>query len=91
MKNDYSIYLFSKIPIAGRIKSEYLTGTFTANGNIYTSEYFGHFASYVMQQDVLIQTLTVYETLKFAADLKLDSSEEEKKAKISFLAKKLKL
>lgn len=35
-----------------------------------------------MQQDILIQTLTVRETLQFAADLKLDVSEAEKKQKI---------
>ncbi len=35
---------------------------------------FGNFGNYVMQNDVLIQTLTVRETLKFAADLKLNIS-----------------
>lgn len=44
-----------------------------------------------MQQDVLIQTLTVRETLDFAASLKLDLSEEEKKRKIKWLARKFKL
>ena len=44
-----------------------------------------------MQTDVLMQTLTVRETLEFAANLKLNLSEEEKQERISLLCKKLKL
>jgi ABC-type multidrug transport system ATPase subunit len=35
-----------------------------------------------MQNDVLMQTLTVRETLAFAADLKINASESDKKRKI---------
>lgn len=52
---------------------------------------FGDFANYVMQTDVLMQTLTVRETLKFAADLKLNESSELKEEKMQQLAKSLKL
>lgn len=44
-----------------------------------------------MQNDVLMQTLTVRETLEFAAHLKLNATDEEKKEKINVLCKKLKL
>lgn len=44
-----------------------------------------------MQTDVLMQTLTVRETLEFAANLKLNLGEEEKHERISLLCKKLKL
>lgn len=45
--------------IACRVSPKLLSGTVTANTNPYTFETFGDFANYVMQQDVLIQTLTV--------------------------------
>lgn len=58
----------------------------------YSYETFGNFANYVMQNDLLMQTLTVRETLEFAAKLKLNSlSEEDRKAKVLQLAKEMKL
>lgn len=42
------------------------------NGNSYDHNSFGDFANYVMQTDILMQTLTVWETLEFAAALKLN-------------------
>ena len=50
----------------------------TTNGVPYKQEDFGDFANYVMQQDILMETLTVRETLELAANLKLNLSEEEK-------------
>jgi ABC-type multidrug transport system ATPase subunit len=44
-----------------------------------------------MQSDVLMQTLTVRETLEFAANLKLNSSTADKKQRIDLLCKNLKL
>ena len=77
--------------LACRVPSKQLQGELTANGKRYTFDDFGFFANYVMQQDILIQTLTVRETLDFAANLKLNVSEEEKKDKIARLARKFKL
>lgn len=47
------------------------SGSLEANRQSYDYDYFGDFANYVMQTDVLMQTLTVRETLNFAADLRL--------------------
>ena len=44
-----------------------------------------------MQSDVLMQTLTVRETLEFAATLKLNVSQEEMKERVIELTNKLKL
>lgn len=52
---------------------------------------FGDFANYVMQSDVLMPTLTVKETLMFAADLRLALPQEEKHRKVYELAKCMKL
>lgn len=77
--------------LACRIHSKNLSGQIEANGTSYNFENFGDFANYVMQQDILIETLTVRETLEFAANLKLDVSDEEKKERIQFIVKKFKL
>lgn len=73
--------------IACRVPPQHVTGTVTANSEPCTFEVFGDFANYVMQKDVLIQTLTVRETLAFAADLKLNADGEQKKGTIERLAK----
>jgi ABC-type multidrug transport system ATPase subunit len=57
----------------------------------YTYKKFGDFASYVMQKNIMMETLTVEETLRFAADLKLNCSEDEKKEKIMELVHNMKL
>lgn len=44
-----------------------------------------------MQTDILMQTLTVRETLEFAAALKLSVSVEERNARIGRLVRELKL
>lgn len=55
--------------LAGRASQA--AGETLANGAPYGFEAFGHFANYVMQGDVLMETLTVRETLDFAASLRL--------------------
>lgn len=55
--------------LACRIDKE--QGELRANSTKYDYESFGDFANYVMQTDVLMATMTVKETLMFAADLKL--------------------
>jgi len=47
-------------------------GKLWANNIPYDYKTFGNFANYVMQTDVLMQTMTVRETLEFAAHLKLN-------------------
>lgn len=46
-----------------RVSGKSLSGRLYANGKEYGYENFGDFANYVMQSDVLMQTLTVRETL----------------------------
>lgn len=53
-------------------KNIQLGGGVFVNGAPYTFNNFGDFANYVMQNDILMQTLTVRETLEFAANLKLN-------------------
>lgn len=45
--------------LACRIQSKDLKGSITANKVAYGFENFGDFANYVMQQDLLMETLTV--------------------------------
>ena len=66
-------------------------GNLYANNLRYSYETFGDFANYVMQTDVLMQTLTVRETLEFAAQLKLDLSEKERKKRVVKMANYLEL
>ena len=51
-------------------------GVVSANGMSYSYDTFGTFASYVTQQDVLMESLTVGETLHFAANLKYNMKSE---------------
>lgn len=73
--------------LACRLPDPPTSGHITANGLPYNIDLFGSWANYVMQKDVLIQTLTVRETLTFAADLKLRLEPEEKKERVDRLAK----
>lgn len=75
--------------LACRIESK--EGKVMVNNIPYNYESFGNFANYVMQQDVLMQTLTVRETLQFAARLKLNIPEADQDEKIMELCKRLKL
>ncbi len=49
-----------------------ISGSVLVNMRPYTYETFGDFANYVMQNDILMQTLTVRETLEFAAAMTLN-------------------
>lgn len=68
-----------------------LTGDLHANGKPYSSHSFGRFAGYVMQNDVLMGTLTPRESFMFAANLRLNASHEERVKKVDFILEELKL
>jgi ABC-type multidrug transport system ATPase subunit len=55
--------------LAGRVAAS--EGAICANGLPYDFHSFGGFGNYVMQGDILMETLTVRETLEFAASLKI--------------------
>lgn len=74
--------------LAGRISD--FEGDTLANGVPYDFQRFGDFANYVMQGDVLMETLTVRETLTFAASLKL-RDEAEAKRRVETIVKQMKL
>lgn len=54
-----------------------------------TSDMFGLYASYVMQDDVLFAYFTPKEALTFSARLRLKCSEEEQDVKVAVLIKDL--
>jgi len=66
-------------------------GKLLANDISYDFNSFGDFANYVMQEDVLLQSLTVRETLEYVAALKLAIPFEERKKRIMTLVNNLKL
>jgi ABC-type multidrug transport system ATPase subunit len=68
-----------------------IEGDLFINMKPYNYDTFGDFANYVMQNDILMQTLTVRETLEFAASLKLNINKEARNAKIMKLVSDLKL
>lgn len=62
--------------LAGRANSlrDRVNGEVLVNGRTASKETFRHLSSYVEQEDVLIGSLTVEETLYFAAQLSLSRS-----------------
>jgi ABC-type multidrug transport system ATPase subunit len=76
--------------LACRIRPD-IDGKLYANKLQYTYKNFGDFANYVMQNDLLMETMTVRETLEFAADLKLNTHEDKKKKIIMQLVRDIKL
>ncbi len=52
---------------------------------------FPNFATYVMQDDRLIDALTVKETLEFAANLRIKGSSQHKAEKVQQIIKFLRL
>jgi len=49
-----------------------------ANGKTFDRSNFTKFSGYVMQNDILMEVLTVKECLQFSADLKLEGTQEYK-------------
>eukprot|EP01127_Copromyxa_protea_P023568 TRINITY_DN8860_c0_g1_i1.p1 TRINITY_DN8860_c0_g1~~TRINITY_DN8860_c0_g1_i1.p1 ORF type:complete len:616 (-),score=102.66 TRINITY_DN8860_c0_g1_i1:82-1779(-) len=70
--------------LAGRSKSGKIGGTVLVNGERPRSV-FNKIGAYVLQQDLLIASLTVQETFMFYANLHLDMSQEEKRERVDKL------
>ena len=68
-----------------------ISGSVLFNMRPYTYHTFGDFANYVMQNDILMQTLTVRETLEFAASMTLNVPEQQRNTIIDKLLNDLKL
>jgi len=68
-----------------------LSGAVLANGNPYDSAKFSRFADYVMQGDILLETMTPREVFQFTADLRLNAPKEDKVKKVKQLLADLKL
>lgn len=59
--------------ITKKTKDFVLEGSAMINSECYEVDEFSKIAAYVRQDDILLGTLTVYETFKFQAELKLNS------------------
>jgi len=70
---------------------EYRRNVYVNNRTPLTRNLFGKIAAYVMQDDVLLETLTPYECFKFAANLRLSGTEQEKEEAVLKVIKALRL
>ncbi|EXB65357.1 ABC transporter G family member 16 [Morus notabilis] len=68
--------------LANRIEKESLKGRVSLNGEVLESRLSKVITAYVMQDDLLFPTLTVEETLAFAADFRLPKMLGESKKKV---------
>ncbi|KAL4474986.1 hypothetical protein ABPG74_001682 [Tetrahymena malaccensis] len=68
-----------------------LKGQILANNCTYSADQFTQFASYVMQDDILLEALTVKECFQFAANLKTTGTADQKSQKVQEILKILKL
>ncbi|KAL4474982.1 hypothetical protein ABPG74_001678 [Tetrahymena malaccensis] len=75
----------------GNNKNQKLEGQILANSHPYNNHTFANFAAYVMQDDILLETMTVKECFQFAANLKTKGNAEEKSQKVNQMIKSLKL
>jgi ABC-type multidrug transport system ATPase subunit len=71
--------------------SEYNRNVYVNNKVPLTREVFGKVAAYVMQDDVLLETLTPHECLQFAANLRLSGTPEEREERVQKIIKDLRL
>ncbi|KAL4474977.1 hypothetical protein ABPG74_001673 [Tetrahymena malaccensis] len=68
-----------------------LEGKVQVNGNEYTADQFSNFANYVMQNDILMETMTVRECLEFAACLKVKGPQQKRDEVVNEVIKLLML
>jgi ABC-type multidrug transport system ATPase subunit len=68
-----------------------LSGSILANGQSYDIGKFSKFAGYVMQNDILLETMTPREIFTFTASLRLNANPEERTKKVNKLIQDLKL
>ena len=66
-----------------------MTGAVKCNNKILNTDDFGKFAAFVQQDDVLLQTFTPRESLRFAARLRTSLKNDQIERKIDILLKKL--
>lgn len=71
--------------------SEYSRNVYVNNKVPLTRKLFGLIGAYVMQDDVLLETLSPYECLKFSANLRLSCSQEEKESRVQKIIQDLRL
>ncbi len=71
--------------------SMYKRNVFVNNNVPLTRDLFGKVGAYVMQDDVLLETLTPLECLQFSANLRLSCSQEEKVKRVHKVIDDLKL
>eukprot|EP00826_Nyctotherus_ovalis_P043497 TRINITY_DN4589_c0_g1_i17.p2 TRINITY_DN4589_c0_g1~~TRINITY_DN4589_c0_g1_i17.p2 ORF type:complete len:203 (+),score=44.95 TRINITY_DN4589_c0_g1_i17:184-792(+) len=71
--------------------SEYKRNVYVNRNQPLTRDLFGKIGAYVMQDDVLLETLTPYECLLFSANLRLSGTEEEKEARVNKVLEDLRL
>ncbi len=75
-------------PPAGSV---YKRNVYINNGVELSRDIFGKVGAYVMQDDVLLETLTPYECICFSANLRLSGTPEEKEKRVNEVIKDLKL
>ena len=68
-----------------------IEGRMTANGKPLSDIDFGSYSAYVMQDDVLLETMSPREAFLFSAKLRISGTLEEKIEKVEMLIKELKL
>jgi len=72
-------------------KNTKVTGCVFANGQAITSIDYKSYVGYVMQDDILLDTMTPRECLLFSANLRLRGTPESKKSRVEGLLNELKL
>ena len=72
-------------------KNDIIEGKLLANNQEYQYSEFPRFAAYVMQDDRLFETLTVRESITFAANLRFRGKIEKKEDRVNELLKLLQL